>query len=93
MSAYRENSRYKLTDGAHFSIDTRRIVEAHGRHWHSFFEMEIILSGKGRAICDGTEEILSAGDCHYCPQGSEHFLENVGEEDLRFYAVVPCHGE
>lgn len=60
MSAYRENSRYKLTDGAHFSIDTRRIVEAHGRHWHSFFEMEIILSGKG--ICRVNDEEYSFSD-------------------------------
>lgn len=56
-------------------------------------EIIFILSGKGRAVCDGKEEFLSVGDCHYCPQGSEHFLENVGDEDLLFYAVVPTHGE
>ena len=52
-------------------------------------EVIFILSGKGKAVCDGVEENLSAGDCHYCPKGSEHTLINVGEEDLCFYAVVP----
>lgn len=52
-------------------------------------EMIFILSGKGKAVCDGVEEFLFAGDCHYCPKGSEHCLFNVGDEDLCFYAVVP----
>ncbi len=52
-------------------------------------EVIFILSGNGKAVCDGEEERLSAGDCHYCPKGSEHSLVNVGEEDLCFYAVVP----
>ena len=54
-------------------------------------EIIFILSGKGKSICDGKEELLFAGDCHYCPKGSEHCLINVGEEDLLFYAVVPQH--
>ncbi|MBQ9117745.1 MAG: cupin domain-containing protein [Clostridia bacterium] len=61
-----------------------------GLHQHSpSMEIIFILSGKGRAICDGKEEILSAGDCHYCPQDSEHTLKNEWDEDLCFYAVVP----
>ena len=52
-------------------------------------EIIFILSGKGKSICDGVEELLFVGDCHYCPKGSEHCLINVGEEDLCFYAVVP----
>jgi mannose-6-phosphate isomerase-like protein (cupin superfamily) len=63
-----------------------------GAHRHEpTSEIIFILSGKGRAVCDGVEELLLPGDCHYCPQGSEHFLENIGEEDLLFYAVVPRH--
>lgn len=52
-------------------------------------EIIFILSGKGKSVCDGVEELLIAGDCHYCPKGSEHCLMNVGEDDLCFYAVVP----
>lgn len=52
-------------------------------------EIIFIFSGKGKSICDGKEELLAAGDCHYCPKGSEHCLINAGDEDLCFYAVVP----
>ncbi len=56
-------------------------------------EIIFITSGKGKSVCDGKEELLSAGDCHYCPKGSEHCLVNAGDEDLCFYAVVPVHKE
>ena len=63
-----------------------------GMHRHiPSSEIIFILSGKGKSICDGKEELLFAGDCHYCPKGSEHCLINVGDEDLFFYAVVPQH--
>ena len=61
-----------------------------GLHCHATSsEIIFILSGHGKAICDGEEENLTAWDCHYCPKGSEHTLLNVGEDDLCFYAVVP----
>lgn len=61
-----------------------------GIHRHQgSFELIMITSGKGRAVCDGKEEILVPGDCHYCADGSEHTLINDGDEDLCFYAVVP----
>ena len=61
-----------------------------GLHKHdTSSEIIFVYAGKGKMICDGKEELLSAGDCHYCPKGSEHTFLNVGEEDLCFYAVVP----
>ena len=61
-----------------------------GVHCHeTSAEIIYILSGQAKAICDGEEELLSQGDCHYCPKGSAHCLINVGEEDVHFFAVVP----
>ena len=61
-----------------------------GTHRHEdSAEIIFILAGQAKAVCDGQEELLFAGDCHYCPKNSEHFLINVGEGDLLFYAVVP----
>lgn len=61
-----------------------------GLHRHeTSAEIIFIISGQGKAICDGVEELLSEGDCHYCPKGSEHCLMNHGEENLYFYAVIP----
>ncbi len=61
-----------------------------GYHCHATSsEVIFILSGEGKALIDGREERLKAGDCHYCPKGSSHALVNDSDGELRFYAVVP----
>lgn len=61
-----------------------------GLHRHTE-NMEVIFveSGSAKAICDGVEERLGPGDCHYCPKGSEHTVINDGIEDFVYRAVVP----
>ena len=51
-------------------------------------DMNYIISGEGRAICDGKEEILKPGVIHICPQGSGHSIENTGNEDLVMLTIV-----
>ena len=80
-----------------FSDDMNKIMDgllvpgaSIGLHTHdTSSEIIFITSGSGKAIYDGTEERLSAGDCHYCPKGHEHTLINDGTADLTFLAVVP----
>ncbi len=61
-----------------------------GLHTHTdSSEIIYILSGSGKNICDGKEERLTVGDCHYCPKNSSHTFINDGNEDLIFFAVVP----
>ncbi len=62
-----------------------------GLHRHDAgSEIVYILQGRGRAFLDGEREELSPGNCHYCPKGHSHSLENTGDGDLVFFAVVPC---
>lgn len=51
-------------------------------------DINYVLSGTGRAVCDGVEEELRPGCCHICPQFSEHSIVNTGEEDLVLLTVV-----
>lgn len=51
-------------------------------------DLNYILSGTGKAICDGTEESLSAGVMHICPKGSVHTIMNTGEDDLVMLTIV-----
>ncbi|MBQ7154487.1 MAG: cupin domain-containing protein [Synergistaceae bacterium] len=51
-------------------------------------DINFVVSGTGLAICDGTEEALTSGVCHYCPKGSSHMINNTGSEDLVLYTVV-----
>ena len=56
-------------------------------------ETMFILTGNGKMYFpDGTYEDVAPGDILYCPHGGTHALENVGDEDLTFHAVVPEHG-
>ena len=60
-----------------------------GLHKHETSDdIHYVLSGNGKAICDGQEEILSAGTCHICKKGSEHSIINTGNEDLVLLTVV-----
>lgn len=51
-------------------------------------DINYVLSGNGKAVCDGKEEILSAGTCYICKKGSEHCIINTGNEDLVLLTVV-----
>ena len=51
-------------------------------------DMNYILSGTGKAICDGVEEKLSEGMMHICPKGSEHSIINTGDDDLIMLTIV-----
>lgn len=60
-----------------------------GLHHHETSDdINYIISGTGKALCDGQEEALSAGVCHICPKGSEHSIINTGSEDLVMLTVV-----
>lgn len=60
-----------------------------GLHRHETSDdINYVLSGTGKAICDGQEELLRAGTCHVCKKGSEHSIINIGEDDLVLLTVV-----
>ena len=80
-----------------FSDESNRILKGRllsghsiGMHTHeTSAEIIYILSGQGKVLCDGAEERVTAGDCHYCKKGSSHSLINDSAEELTFFAVVP----
>lgn len=60
-----------------------------GIHSHQTSDdINYILSGTGKAICDGKEEILMSGVCHICQKGSDHSIINTGIEDLVMLTIV-----
>ncbi len=78
-----------FTDGAKIMRGTLEPGSTIGYHSHEGnCEIIYVLSGTGKCLYDGGEETLSAGDCHYCPDGHSHSLINNGVENLEFFAVV-----
>lgn len=60
-----------------------------GLHQHpTSDDINYIVSGTGKAICDGQEETLVEGVCHICKKGSEHSIINTGDNDLVMITVV-----
>lgn len=60
-----------------------------GLHRHTASDdINYIISGTGKAICDGQEEKLVQGVCHICKKGSEHSIINTGNDDLIMITVV-----
>lgn len=60
-----------------------------GLHIHETSDdINYVISGEGKAVCNGKEEILTAGCCHICKKGSEHSIINTGDEDLILLTVV-----
>ena len=51
-------------------------------------EIMYIVSGTATFTVGDTVETVQAGQCHYCPKGGTHMLQNRGEEPLVFFAVV-----
>ena len=51
-------------------------------------DINYVVSGRGIAVCDEVEEVLTPGTCHICPQGSIHSITNTGNEDLVLFSVV-----
>lgn len=60
-----------------------------GLHTHETSDdINYILSGNGKAICDDHEEILKPGVCHICQKGSRHSIMNTSDEDLVMLTIV-----
>ncbi|MCF0106143.1 MAG: cupin domain-containing protein [Holdemanella sp.] len=63
-----------------------------GFHQHSgTSEIIFVEKGVGTIVVEDGEEIVLPGQCHYCPEGKSHSLQNRGSETLIFKAVVPVH--
>lgn len=61
-----------------------------GLHTHDTnSEIIFMLKGTGVVLYDDGREVLSAGNCHYCPRGHSHSLRNESDGEIEFYAVVP----
>ena len=60
-----------------------------GEHYHyGNSETYHILSGTGKYTDNGDIREVKAGDTTFCPDGAMHAIENVGEDDLKFIALI-----
>ncbi len=51
-------------------------------------EVYYILEGKALVSDNGTDVVLGPGDVNFCPDGGSHSIENIGDTDLKYIAVI-----
>ena len=51
-------------------------------------EIYYVLSGTGKYSDNGNEMTIKAGDVTYTPSGTGHGIENIGEDDFKFIALI-----
>ncbi|NLK43313.1 MAG: cupin domain-containing protein [Tissierellia bacterium] len=60
-----------------------------GYHTHQGdFEVYYILTGKAKVNHNGTDYILEAGDSILCRNGESHSIENIGDTNLEYIAII-----
>ena len=64
-----------------------------GYHLHEKnAEIIYVISGAARFNYDGVDEVVTAGNAHYCPEGHGHAMFNASEtEPCEVFCVVPEH--
>ena len=60
-----------------------------GKHTHdTSSETMYILSGEGVCELENGNEIMRAGEGHYCPKGGTHSVKNEKDEPLVMFCIV-----
>lgn len=57
-------------------------------HWHSEFELDYLVRGAGEFTCGGQRIQAAEGDVLLLPPNMLHACRPIGQEELRFYALV-----
>ena len=74
---------------AKIMYSTLRPGSSSGLHVHEGnCEIVFVISGIATFHYDDHVEECRAGQCHYCPEGHSHYMENLTDHDLVYFAVV-----
>jgi len=73
-----------------YSIAHARVAPAHHSYRHKLKQAEVyyLLTGRGRMHIDDRAEDVSEGDVIYIPPHAVQWIENMGQGDLEFLALV-----
>jgi mannose-6-phosphate isomerase-like protein (cupin superfamily) len=86
------DTRNFIDENIKIAYSTLRPGSSSGYHVHeNNSEVIFVISGTATFHYDDSVEEVSAGQCHYCPMGHSHYMENLTDHDLVYFAVVPNH--
>ena len=82
MDSLVKNQRIELEDGKSLTVGTHTVWHDHPLHWHSFFEIEIILSGEGKYVVNDVEYDVTKDNVFLLTSTDFHYLKINGEAKL-----------
>jgi quercetin dioxygenase-like cupin family protein len=86
------DTRNYVDDKVKIMYSTLRSGASTGLHTHEGnCEVIFIVSGTATFHYDDSVEECRAGQVHYCPEGHSHYMENLTDHDLVYFAIVPEH--
>ena len=89
MTRFLADEPYAAACGRLFAKTTIPPGASIGQHAHQGdFECYYILSGQAKVWDNGLEVLLTDGDVHVCENGNSHGIENVGQQELTYIALI-----
>ncbi|MGI6232063.1 MAG: cupin domain-containing protein [Prevotella sp.] len=86
------DTRNYVDDKVKIMYSTLRPGASSGLHTHEQnCEIVYVISGEATFHYDDQVEVCRVGQCHYCPMGHSHYMENRTDHDLVYLAIVPEH--
>ncbi len=82
MDKIRKYERLCLPPNEHLIVAKHTVSGGHPQHWHSYFEIEIILSGSGKYIINDVEYDISKNDAFLLTSTDFHYLETNEDTHL-----------
>ncbi|WP_164821574.1 AraC family transcriptional regulator [Paenibacillus koleovorans] len=76
-----------LQQTAFFNVLEYKCMQPYVLHWHEFFELEMIVSGKGKHLLNGTEMTLSPGSLFVVAPTDFHEVHPDPEEGIELINV------
>lgn len=70
--------RMKIPGDRHLVVEKHTVSYSHPLHWHSFFEVEIVLTGSGRYVINDNEYKVQENAVFFLTSTDFHFIEVDG---------------
>lgn len=82
MERMKKYERLGLPSGKHLTVAKHTVEGGHPQHWHSYFEIEIIVSGAGKYIINDVEYDISGNEVFFLTSTDFHYLNVNGVTEL-----------
>ena len=86
------DTRNSVDDKVRIMYSTLRPGASSGLHTHeNNCEVVYVISGEATFHYNGQMETVRVRQCHYCPMGHSHYMENLTDHDVVYLAIVAEH--